>query len=77
VGKSYLLFQLMDKLSALDPEVQQIYINKEVYEFADIRNVEDLLAYIAARRSPDSRLSLFIDELQDIDRFEVALHTTW
>ena len=75
VGKSYLLFQLMDKLSALDPKVQQIYINKELHEFADIRNAEDLLAYIAARRRPDSRLSLFIDELQDIDRFEVALRS--
>lgn len=75
VGKSYLLFQLMDRLNKMYPEDQQIYINKELHEFADIRNAEDLLAYIEERRRPDCRLSLFIDELQDIERFEVALRS--
>ena len=38
VGKSYMLFQLMDRISALDPGGRQIYINKELYEFASIRS---------------------------------------
>lgn len=75
VGKSYLLFQLMDRISALDPESQQIYINKELHEFAGIRNAEDLLDYVSKQRRPGRHLSLFIDELQDIDRFEVALRS--
>ena len=75
VGKSYLLFQLMDKIAKLDPECQQIYINKELHEFSDIRNAEDLLAYIEAHRLPERRLSLFLDELQDIDQFETALRS--
>ncbi|WP_319523197.1 ATP-binding protein [uncultured Desulfosarcina sp.] len=75
VGKSYLLFQLMDRIAALDPDGQQIYINKELHEFADLRKADDLLAYIAAQRKPDRRLSLFIDELQDIDGFETALRS--
>ena len=33
VGKSYLLFQIMDVVTAADPEAQIIYINKELYEF--------------------------------------------
>ena len=75
VGKSYLLFQLMDRISALDPHGQQIYINKELHEFADLRRAEDLLDYVAARHRQDRRLSLFIDELQDIDGFENALRS--
>ncbi len=75
VGKSYMLFQLMDRISALAPEVQQIYINKELNEFADIRQAEDLLGYVADHRRPDQRLALFIDELQDIEGFEIALRS--
>ena len=75
VGKSYLLFQLMDRLSVLHPEDQQIYINKELHEFADIRHAQDLLEYIASLRDPDRRLALFIDEVQDIDQFETALRS--
>ncbi|MCF8081059.1 MAG: hypothetical protein K9K88_17415 [Desulfobacterales bacterium] len=33
VGKSYMLYQLMGRISALEPEAQQIYINKELHEF--------------------------------------------
>jgi len=75
VGKSYMLFQLMDRISVLNPDGQQIYINKELHEFAGIRNAEDLLEYIESRRGPSRHLYLFIDELQDIDRFEVALRS--
>ena len=75
VGKSYLLFQLMDKISELDPDGQQIYINKELHEFADVRNSEDLLGYIKIHRHAGRYLYLFIDELQDIDGFETALRS--
>ena len=77
VGKSYMLFQLMDRLSALDPEGQQIYINKELHEFADLKRAEDLLEYIAARRRKNRTLTLFIDELQDIEGFEKALRSLY
>ena len=73
VGKSYMLFQLMDRLSALDPDGQQLYINKELHEFADIRCSEDLIEYVTTHRQADRRLALFIDELQDIEGFETAL----
>lgn len=75
VGKSYMLFQLMDRISALDPNGQQIYINKELHEFNDLRTSKDLLEYIESRRTTDNRLYLFIDELQDIEDFEQALRS--
>lgn len=75
VGKSYLLFQIMDRISKRDPEGQQIYINKELHQFAGVRTAEDLLDYIAARRQPNRHVYLFIDELQEIDQFEKALRS--
>ncbi len=75
VGKSYMLFQLMDRISALDPEGQQIYINKELHEYSALQQADDLLEYIAAYRQSDRRLYLFMDEMQDIDGFETALRS--
>ena len=73
VGKSYLLYQLMDRISSLDPKGQQVYINKESHEFAAIRTAEDLIAYVDSYRQSGRSLYLFIDELQEIDGFEKAL----
>jgi len=73
VGKSYLLYQLMDRISSLDPQGQQVYINKELHEFAAIRTAEDLITYVNSYRQSGRRLYLFIDELQEIDGFEKAL----
>lgn len=75
VGKSYILYQLMDRIADINPDGQQIYINKELHEFATLQQAEDLIEYVAARREPGKRLSLFIDEMQDIDGFETALRS--
>lgn len=75
VGKSYMLYQLMDRIAAMDPQGQQIYVNKELHEFAEIRTADDLIAYIKSRRQGEKKLYLFIDEVQDIDEFENALRS--
>ena len=75
VGKSYMLYQIMHRLSESDPNGQIIYINKELHEFSDIRTGDHLLAHIARHRKTDARCYLFIDELQDIDQFETALRS--
>ena len=75
VGKSTMLFQLMDHIAQIHPQGQQIYINKELHEFADIRTANDLIAYVASRRQTNRQLYLFIDEIQDIEDFEKALRS--
>lgn len=75
VGKSYMLFQLMDRIATNNPDARLVYINKELHEFADIRNADDLLAYVAENRVTNRRLHLFIDELQEIEGFEKALRS--
>ena len=75
VGKSYLLFQIMDVVVASDPKAQIIYINKELYEFDFIDNYDALLAYIRDKADVKKNRYVFIDEIQDIDQFEKALRS--
>jgi len=70
-----MLFQLMDHIAQIDSTGQQIYINKELHEFAEIRTSDDLIAYVDLHRLPDRKLYLFIDEVQDIEAFENALRS--
>jgi len=75
VGKSYLLFQIMDVITAADPKAQIIYINKELYEFDFIDNYKALLEYIKDKAKGKKNRYVFIDEVQDIDQFEKALRS--
>lgn len=73
VGKSYLLFQIMDELVRQGVKrSDMIYINKELHEYEAIRDYNDLLAHV--RKAAGGRKKyLFIDEIQDIAKFEKAL----
>jgi len=73
VGKSYLLMQLRDLIKKQNPETQIIYINKEQHEFSSIVNSDDLFQYLKETVKENSKVALFIDEIQDIESFEVTL----
>jgi predicted AAA+ superfamily ATPase len=75
VGKSYLLFQIMNYLQELDSETEIIYINKEDIAFSDIRTAQDLHDYVLAQKSNRTKTYVFIDEIQDIENFETALRS--
>jgi predicted AAA+ superfamily ATPase len=72
VGKSYLLFQIMDFLLDQAPDRAQIYVNKERHEFSHIRTGEDLIEYVEDQAA-NGKAAVLIDEIQDIDGFERAL----
>src|SRR4030042_2704707 len=75
VGKSYLLYQVMDVIKETDPEAGIVYINKELDEFSAIVNYKDLLKYIHDRFEENQRKYVFIDEIQEITGFEKALRS--
>ena len=58
-----------------DPEAIIITINKEDYRFDSIKTYTDLMEYLKGRRSGKGHHYLFIDEVQDISGFEVALRS--
>lgn len=74
VGKSYLLFQIIDLIKEKHPQAQIIYINKEDYNFNWIRTAQDLIQHVEEELQPNhQKVYLLIDEIQDIDEFEKAL----
>ncbi|WP_321518111.1 ATP-binding protein [uncultured Bacteroides sp.] len=75
VGKSYLLFQLMEQVQNEEPDAHIIYINREDMEFDFMRTAVELNNYILANRKEGVRNYIFIDEIQDIAEFEKALRS--
>jgi len=73
VGKSYLLFQIIDLIKAKNKNASIIYINKEMFEFDSIKNYVDLITYVDSKKVEGQINYLFIDEIQDIISFEKAL----
>lgn len=72
VGKSFILFQLMDYIEE-NFSANIIYINKENFEFKDLTDAEKLVAYVESKRSIEDKNYLFIDEIQEIEDFQIAI----
>lgn len=76
VGKSYLLYQIMDIIRDKGVKAGNlIYINKELHDFDDINTYKDLLEYIEGRIKNKRKHYVFLDEVQEIDKFEKALES--
>ena len=76
VGKSYIMYQVMDELKKQNPKPNIIFIDKEKNEFESIKNHNDLLAYISSHKK-SGKNAVFIDEIQDIEQFEKALRSIY
>ncbi len=74
VGKSYLLFQLMQQLEQ-SGAATILYINKEDLAFSSIKTAEDLNNYVLENKASSGKTYVFIDEIQDIENFEAALRS--
>ena len=66
VGKSYLLYQIIDQLKQNNPAASIIYINKELYEFDSIRDYHDLLREVKIKSQEDKLNYLFSFAISDI-----------
>jgi len=76
IGKSYLLYQMMDEIKTIHPNAEILYINKELFEFDNLKDYTDLVQYVREnRKQTEQKCYLFIDEIQDIIQYEKALRT--
>ena len=75
VGKSYLLYQIIQEVLSQNPEAFILYINKEDLAFSAIKNAQDLNDYVLLNKSKTVKTYVFIDEIQDIIEFEIALRS--
>jgi len=73
VGKTVILHQLSEYVKKKDLRANIILINKEDYEFKDIKNNEDLYSYVNSNLKEKKNNYIFVDEVQEIEKFELAL----
>lgn len=75
VGKSFLLFQLMDKVQQEEPDANIIYLNFEDFAFSQIKSAEDMYTYISSRLVEGKYNYIFIDEIQEVEHFEKVVRS--
>ncbi len=75
IGKSYIMYQLMDYIEKTIPNAHLIYINRELKPHEFIRTDDDLYQYVHTNLQQNCKNFLFIDEVQEIQRFEYALRS--
>ena len=73
VGKTILLKQIQYLVQQLDKKANTIYVNKEQHEFKQIKNADDLFEYVETQLKTKQSNYVFIDEIQEIQDFEIAL----
>ncbi|MFY9150702.1 MAG: ATP-binding protein, partial [Prolixibacteraceae bacterium] len=75
VGKSYIMFQLMDFIRSENPTANIVYINRELEQFDHLKTNKDLSEYLHDKFPEDAANYLFIDEVQEIDSFQLSLRS--
>ena len=72
IGKSYMLFQVIRHIEKTVKNPNIVYINKELPDFRNIKNDEDLISFLKTKLITGKNY-LFIDEVQEIENFENGL----
>ena len=75
VGKSFLLYQLIEEILAEEPDANIIYVNLEDFTFSSLQTAEDLHSYIISHSKEKAKNYIFIDEIQDIPGFEKIIRS--
>ena len=73
VGKTVILKQIIDLINQENKNANTIYINKEQNEFKQIKNSDDLFQYVKSKLYDNKENHVLIDEIQEIQGFEIAL----
>ncbi len=77
VGKSFLLKSMESWLSQNKPGSNVLFIDKDFDRYNFIKNAENLYAHVVEKLPPGGDNYLLIDEVQDIEGYEVALRSLY
>lgn len=75
VGKSFLLYQLMERILKEEPDANIIHINFEDFAFSNIQDAESMYGYITSQLRETGFNYIFIDEIQEAENFEKAIRS--
>lgn len=76
VGKSIMIKLIAKEIKKKEPNANFIFIDKEDYEFDDMKTHKQLMEYIE-NKQVNSMNYLFIDQVQDIEGFEKVLRSLY
>lgn len=76
VGKSFIMKQVISQLVGNESN-NVIYVDKDEERFGFIRSHVELTDYVEARIVPQKNNFLFVDEVQNISEFELALRSLY
>lgn len=75
-GKSVILNQIIDELKENGIKANQIiYMNLELKLYSNIKNDDDLYAYVKEKIKEDTKYYVFFDEIQDIPKWEKVVNS--
>ena len=75
-GKSVILTQIIDEIKNKGINLENIiYINFELKEYSFIKNDDDLYKYIKEKMINTKKYYIFLDEIQNIDRWELSINS--
>lgn len=77
VGKSFILKLMADWLSINKPESNVVLVDKEFESYNFIKTSGDLYAYVTSKLPAGGSNYLLIDEVQDIEGYEMALRSLY
>ncbi|MDE7386154.1 MAG: ATP-binding protein [Muribaculaceae bacterium] len=77
VGKSFILKLLATWLGKNKPKANVVFIDKDFDRYNFIRTADDLYAYAAEKLPEGQDNYLLIDEVQDIENYEIALRSLY
>lgn len=77
VGKSFILKSVSDWLSENRPESNVLFVDKDFDSYSFIRTAGDLYAHAAEKLPEGGENYLLIDEVQDIEDYEIALRSLY
>ena len=75
VGKSYILYQLIEQIAKTEKNAHIIYLNKEEIKFDKIKTYSDLNDFVLSKAKDDQMNYIFIDEIQEITDFRLAIRS--
>lgn len=77
VGKSFILKYLADWLSENKQDANILFIDKDFDSYSFIKTAEDLYYHVNEKLPVGGNNYLLIDEVQDIDHYEIALRSLY
>ena len=75
-GKSVLLTQIYDELLAKGIDKEHIiFVNFELLDFEHLKTAKSLHNYVVSQIKPNEKYFVFLDEIQLVDEFELAVNS--